>query len=353
LKAALVKSEERFLAFKKTLEDFGVELTVLDFSDHQWIEYDYSNIDFLIYYPSFKFSSNYPLALYEVHDNLKYIRSMYSKIKMYPDSEIIDYYNDKYRQYLFLKKANYPIPLTYPLFSEASVRLASRELGYPMVVKNRYGAGGGSVFKVRNEKELWKFYKLSTFNFFNIDSLKFLGGLLNKRAFYYQLIKRKKMAYPFLSSPLLAQEFVKVDRDLKTVVGNYKVIEAHWRIQANREQWKVNIDGGGIGEWSRIPEEAIDLSEKLARDLRASWINIDIIPCGGKYLITEFSPVWHHYAYKEKPTFVYKDDYNIDTPLEISLNLERIIVESLMGAVRGLACQSSGNDVLEVSEDLQ
>ena len=48
------------------------------------------------------------------------------------------------------------------------------------------------------------------------------------------------------------------------------------------------------------------------------------------FLITEFSPVWHHYAYKEKPTFVYKDDYNIDTPLEVSLDLEKMIVESLI-----------------------
>jgi len=46
-------------------------------------------------------------------------------------------------------------------------------------------------------------------------------------------------------------------------------------------------------------------------------------------LITEFSPVWHHYAYKEKPSFVYKDDYNIDVPLEVSLDLEKIMIRSI------------------------
>jgi len=138
------------------------------------------------------------------------------------------------------------------------------------------------------------------------------------------------MSYPFLSPPLLAQEFVQIDRDLKTVVMDYKVVEAHWRMQANQDQWKMNIDGGGIGEWSKIPREAIEVSEKLARDLKARWINIDIIENNGDYLVTEFSPVWHHYAYKEKPTFVYKDDYNIDTPLEVSFDLERMIVESLI-----------------------
>jgi hypothetical protein len=330
LNAVLFKSEERFSSFKKVLEEYGCNCIVLDFRTHEWVDFDFSKIDFLIYYPSFRYSSNFPFALYDVHHNLMHIHSKYPDLKMYPDPRVIDYYNDKYKQYLFLKSHNFQIPLTIPLFSEESVRLASIKLGYPMVVKNRYGAGGNAVFRVNNERELWKYYNLSTLNLFNTDSLKYFFNMVSKRIFYYHLIKKKRMTYPFLSPPLLAQEFLKIDGDLKTVVGNYKVVEAHWRIQANKDQWKVNIDGGGIGEWSKIPEGAIELSERLARELKASWINIDIIPFNGSYLITEFSPVWHHYAYKEKPTFIYKDDYNIDVPLEISLNLERIIVESLI-----------------------
>ena len=54
LKAVLFKSKERFLSFKKTLENYGVQYDVLDFSNNEWVEYDYSSIDFLIYYPSFE-----------------------------------------------------------------------------------------------------------------------------------------------------------------------------------------------------------------------------------------------------------------------------------------------------------
>lgn len=158
--------------------------------------------------------------------------------------------------------------------------------------------------------------------------------MLSQRLFYYQLIKAKKARYPFLSPPILAQKFMKLDRDLKTVVGNYKIVEAHWRLQANEAMWKMNIDGGGTGVWSKVPQEAIDLSVRLAKELKASWLNIDLIKSNETFLITEFSPVWHHYAYKEKPSFVYKDDYNIDIPLEVSLDLERIIVESLIDAVK-------------------
>ena len=255
-------------------------------------------------------------------------------LKFFPDPKVIKYYNDKYRQFLFLNQHDYPIPRTIPLFSEDSVKMADRVLGYPMVIKNRYGAGGGSVFRAFDRRELKKFYKVSTLNLFDLDSARYLAKVFGKRMFYYHLIKAKRMPYPFLSVPLLAQKFIKLDRDLKTVVGKGKVVEAHWRFQADEDMWKVNIDGGGTGVWGQVPQEALDLSIRLASDLKVSWLNLDMIMENGAFLITEFSPVWHHYAYKEKPSFVYKDDYNIDVPLEISLDLERIIVESLIEAVK-------------------
>jgi glutathione synthase/RimK-type ligase-like ATP-grasp enzyme len=332
MKAVLFKSNERFQAFKKKLENSKIEVIVLDFEKHDWLNFDYNQADILIYYPSFRYSSNHPLALKEVHDNISFLAEFWPHLKIYPDPGIIKYYNDKYRQFLFLNEKEYPIPETIPLLSSKSVELADKKLGYPMVVKNRYGAGGGSVFRIFNKKELQTYYKLSTLNFFNKGAAKFFGNLVRRKIFYYNLIKVKKIAYPFLSAPLLAQKFIKIDRDLKTVAGNYKVVESHWRHQANEAMWKVNIDDGGIGVWSKIPQEAIDLSVSLAKDLKASWINLDLIRSNGNFMITEFSPVWHHYAYKEKPTFVYKDDYNIDIPLEISLDLEGIIVESLFQA---------------------
>jgi len=314
--------------------DYGIDVTLLDFAKRDWLEFDFSRLDFVIYYPSFKFSSNHPLALQEVYDNIIFLQENWPKLKIFPDPKIVKYYNDKYRQFLFLSQHDYPIPRTIPLFSEESVKRADRLLGYPMVVKNRYGAGGGSVFRIHSLKELKQFYRLSKLDLFNLGSARYFWNLFSKRMFYYHLIKARQMPYPFLSTPLLAQKFVKMDRDLKTVIGNRKVVEAHWRFQADETMWKVNIDGGGIGVWGEVPQEALDLSTRLATDLNADWLNIDMIMEDGKFLITEFSPVWHHYAYREKPTFEYRDDYNIDVPLEVSLDLERIIVESLIDRVK-------------------
>jgi glutathione synthase/RimK-type ligase-like ATP-grasp enzyme len=330
MKAVVFKSQRRAQAFEEQFRKAGVEVVRLDFDSPDWVEYDFQDVDFVVYFPEFQFTSNNPLALYAVYDNLMHIHALYPTIRMFPDPKIIRFYSDKYRQYLFLRSRHHPYPETYALVSEGSLDIAENRLGYPLVVKNRYGAGGDYVFRVDNRKQLREYYDLSTLNYFSVTGLKHALRTLRSRLFYYYLIREKRMAYPFLSMPLLAQKFVPHDRDIKTVVGQGRVVEAHWRRKADDQMWKVNIDGGGIGEWSYVPPEIIDLSERLAADLQATWLNIDIIQSDGRYLISEFSPVWHHYAYREKPNFVYKGDYNIDVPLDIALNLERIIVESFV-----------------------
>jgi glutathione synthase/RimK-type ligase-like ATP-grasp enzyme len=330
LRAVLFKSNYRFESFLEKLRNFGLETTILDFEERDWIDYDYSRDDIAIYYPLFEFSSNSPMALHKVYDNITYLADTWSHLVNYPDPQTIKYYNDKYRQFLFLQHHKFPIPDTVPLFSKQAVDIADRQLGYPMVLKNRYGAGGGSVFLVHDKKELMSFYRMSKMDFLHVGALRFYASMLRERLFYWELIKAKKMRFPFFSPPLLAQKFVKITRDLKTVVNKDKVVEAHWRYQADKSMWKMNIDGGGTGVWAYVPEEPINLSIRLARSLNANWLNLDLIESKGSFLITEFSPIWHHYAYKEKASFVYKDDYNIEPSLEISLDLERIILESLI-----------------------
>ena len=201
LKAVLFKSKERFDAFRKKLGEYGAQCAVLDFESNDWVGYDYSNVDILIYYPSFEYSSNHPLALQRVYDNIVFLHENYPQIKMFPDPKICKYYNDKYKQYLFLTARNYPVPETIPLFSKTSVDLAHEKLGYPMIIKNRYGAGGGAVYQVFDRKELLQFYRMSKLDLFHGGAVRFFGSMLCERLFYWQLIKAKKARYPFFSPP--------------------------------------------------------------------------------------------------------------------------------------------------------
>ena len=134
LNVILIKSKDRFLSFKRKLSEYGLNVTILDFEDDEWIGFNYVNADILIYFPAFQYSSNSPHAISDVCDNLKYIKRNYPTIKIFPDPNIIDYYNDKYRQYLFLNKNNYPIPDTFTLLSENSLTMADEMLGYPIVL---------------------------------------------------------------------------------------------------------------------------------------------------------------------------------------------------------------------------
>ncbi|MCP3981354.1 MAG: hypothetical protein GY716_18810 [bacterium] len=332
MRAVLFRSEERFESFGSKRDELGVAFDVLDFDDPDWIEHDFSAVDFVIYYPSFAFTSNHPLALSRVKDDLMHLHARWPHLAIYPDPCLSHYYNDKYRQHMFLASRRYPMPPTIPLVSPQALERAADELGFPLVLKNRFGAGGESVYLASSPDELRDKYRVSGLDVWSKGGLKHLVDLLAKREFYYFLIRARKARYPLLSWPLLAQKFVEMDRDLKVVVGDGSVVEAHWRRRADSEMWKMNIDGGGIGEWARVPPAAIELCERLAADLGARWLNVDLMCCGDEFLIGEFSPVWHHYAYREKDSFVYADDYNIPVPLEQALDLEGLIVGSLIAA---------------------
>ena len=88
MKAVLFKSEKRFNSFYEKLKSYDIEVTILDFKDTEWIDFDYSEIGMIIYFPTFKFSSNHPLALNEVYDNLIFLKSQYPAIEMFPDPMI-------------------------------------------------------------------------------------------------------------------------------------------------------------------------------------------------------------------------------------------------------------------------
>ena len=330
-RVALFRSNNRFESFRATLLELGAEVVILDFADESWIEADYYSFDVVIHFPTFRFSSNHPLALRWVYDNLMHLHRCFPHLSIFPDPAVIPYYSDKYRQYLFLRHVGLEIPETHPLETTDDVVRAAETLGFPFVVKNRYGAGGDYVRFVHSIDEVMRIFEFARLRFAPSGGFRFLLQRLSRKYFLRAFKGRKHAEYPFWSPPLLAQQFVEHDHDLKVVIGDGEAVEAHWRRQATPEMQKMNIDGGGIGEWSYVPEAAVEACLELTRRLDARWLNVDLLPYADRFLISEFSPVWHHYRYQEKPSFVYKDDYNLKTPIAAYCDLERIICESYLG----------------------
>jgi len=335
MKVALFDSSRRLTEFQRVLTQHGVSSTLMTFGNSKWVTHDFADTDILIYYPSFEYSSNYPLALHTVKDNLVFLHERYPHLVMYPDSSLIPYYNDKYRQYLFLRKAGFLVPETVALVSPDEVSSAAHDLGFPLVVKNRFGAGGGYVFLVKTLKELEGLYRASTLDYMTGWGLGYLARQLGQREFWYHLIKEKRSLYPLLSFPLLAQRYLSHEKDLKIVVGDGRTVEMHWRRPARADMWKVNIDGGAVGVWGYVPPEPLAVAKDLAKQLDARWINCDMLFHDGQFYLTEYSPVWHHYKFKEHDDFVYEEAYNADLPLQEGLDLEELIVRSLLKAAGG------------------
>jgi hypothetical protein len=333
MKALVIRSGRRFSQFTETLNQAGVETHALDLADLEWLQTDFQSFDIVIFYPQFYFSSNSPLALWQVKDCFRHIVSCCRPDTVfYPDPNLIDFYNDKYKQYLFLTSAGFPIPDTIALTSPHSLEAAVERFGFPLVLKNRYGAGGDTVSIVNSKKQALAQFDASRLNFTNLRAAAAGVKQLFSSEFWYYAFKLRRMRYPLPSWPLLAQRFYRIKRDLKTVVGDGQIVEAHWRRPANQGMWKMNIDAGAVGEWSFVPPEPISISERLARALHASWLNTDLLETDQGFLVGEYSPVWHHYAYREKPSFVYADDYNLPISAEAAANLESLIVDSLVRA---------------------
>jgi len=333
-KVALVKSGNRFEAFRRKLKKHNCDTVIIDFNDFQWTEHSLADVDFLIFFPTFESSSNRPDSLSRVKHNIMHLHRMYPTLAMFPDPNVIPFYNDKYAQYLFLSSSGLPMPRTLAVDSEQSISSVSEIIGYPCVVKNRYGAGGDYVFKVEDENALRGLFDYSRLRFSSRKSIALLFSNFVSRKFCRAAFGSREAAYPFISFPLLAQKFIPHIKDLKIVVGDEAAVEGHWRKQANRHSWKMNIDGGGVGEWSFVPENVKSLSVKLAKSLNAKWLNVDFMFDNDTALISEFSPVWHHYALHEKADFVYGNDYNFPFSVDAAADLEEMIVSSYLRDAR-------------------
>lgn len=327
---ALFRSDNRFDSFVGKFREHGCDVEILDFRDPAWQGVDYGRFDLIFLYPTFQYSSNHPLALRWVKDNLAHLHRCFPDVPMFPDPSMLEFYGDKYLQHLFLDARGLPTPRTIALEGDIAMGKAI-ELGFPQVVKNRFGAGGDQVWLVNSAEELRSLQECAEMRFGGRGPRSRVLRELFSRLFLRGFRRGRPAVYPFLSPPLVAQEFLPHEADLKTVTCDNRVVEAHWREKGPDGGWKANIDGGGVGIWGHVPDSAIDLSHRLSRALGAKWVNADFLVSGDKFTISEFSPVWHHYGYKENPNFEYRSDYNFPLDPVAASDLEELIVTSYLG----------------------
>jgi len=181
-------------------------------------------------------------------------------VRLFNSAEGIRLADDKMLTHIALAAAEIPQPRTVssPLcFTEGEDEFyekAEKYLGYPIVVKNCYGAFGKQVYLVRNRDEL--------------------------------IAKRKELR----REPHIYQEYVECGaRDLRVIVIGGRAVCAMRRCATAVGEFRANAELGGSGEAVELTEELSSLAEKAAATLGLCYAGVDILESERGYLVTELN----------------------------------------------------------------
>jgi len=87
---------------------------------------------------------------------------------------------------------------------------------------------------------------------------------------------------------LYLQEYLPISRDLRVVLIGNKVFSAYWRI-GEEGNFKNNLAQGGMISYENIPEEAITLVERIAKQTGINHAGFDIVVYDNKLYLLEFN----------------------------------------------------------------
>ncbi len=104
------------------------------------------------------------------------------------------------------------------------------------------------------------------------------------------LIEDKKQfrSYCDTNDILYIQEKLPIDRDMRIIYLGDEVIASYWRI-GGENSFKNNVAQGGTISYDNIPQEALALVDKVAKELDINHAGFDIAEVDGHYYIFEFN----------------------------------------------------------------
>ncbi len=114
------------------------------------------------------------------------------------------------------------------------------------------------------------------------------------------LVKSDEQLKAYLQQTRVAyiQEYLPIDRDIRTVVIGRRVVHAYWRI-ARKEEFRTNISQGASLSFEKVPDAALDLALRTARACRWDDVGIDICQYGGRYYVLEANMKYGKEGFKQ------------------------------------------------------
>lgn len=142
------------------------------------------------------------------------------------------------------------VPATVITTADAEgIERVADELGFPVVVKNPRSTRGLGVFLVQDRTEL-----------------------------------RRRAAE---IGVLYAQEVLESDRTLRVVVVGDRTIGAYWRVGG--DGFLHNVARGGTLVYDDVPQEALELVERLCRATGIDHAGFDLLPSRGRLWLLELN----------------------------------------------------------------
>ena len=146
--------------------------------------------------------------------------------------------------------ANIPLTRILPRTGSAETQILD-EFDFPFVAKTVRSARGEGVFLINNRS----------------DFRRYAGE----------------------NDVLFVQEYLPISRDLRVVVIGKTVIAAYWR-QAREGCFHNNVSRGGQICFDQIPDDALELVERIAHVLDINHAGFDVAPVDGHCFLLEFNP---------------------------------------------------------------
>lgn len=171
--------------------------------------------------------------------------------RLFNKAEAIRICDDKMLTHLSLINNDIRMPKTinFPLkfFSndeyENFIDKVIEELGFPFVVKNSFGSLGEQVHLIKNKEEIMKY-------------------------------EEKNHMKPHIFQEYISSSF---GQDFRLVTIGGKFVSSMHRIAQDKNEFRSNIETGGIGTSELPPKQFIDLAEKISRLLDLDYCGLDFM----------------------------------------------------------------------------
>ena len=171
--------------------------------------------------------------------------------KVFNNAEAIRICDDKMLTHLSLinngikmpKTINFPLKFFKDDDYKDFIERVVIELGFPFIVKNSFGSLGEQVHLINNWQEIMEYEKHNHMK------------------------------------PHIFQEYIKSSfgQDFRLVTVGGKFVSSMHRITQNKNEFRSNIETGGIGTSERPPQSFIDMAEKISTLLSLDYCGLDFM----------------------------------------------------------------------------